>query len=121
MLSSIITLVSGCVTFLGGKSEKTKKAISESAGKQTIASVTVNDSRGSHWSTTHNYTSLERDLLQSSEVERMDATEALVLINGAFPFKDKKADLTEHRRYRKGDARGRFDIREYRATRKETG
>lgn len=117
------TIVDCCDTtlFLGGKSEKTKKAISESAGKQTIASVTVNDSRGSHWSTTHNYTSLERDLLQSSEVERMDATEALVLINGAFPFKDKKADLTEHRRYRKGDARGRFDIREYRATRKETG
>ncbi len=101
--------------FLGGKSEKTKKAISESAGKQTIASVTVNDSRGSHWSTTHNYTSLERDLLQSSEVERMDATEALVLINGAFPFKDKKTDLTEHRRFRKSDARGRFDIKEYRA------
>lgn len=97
--------------FLGGKSEKTTKAVSEAAGKQTVAGVSVNDSRGNNYSTTHNYTVFERDLIQASEVGRLPADEAIVLINGAYPFKDKKFDLGSHPRYRKSDAqRGRFDL-----------
>ena len=97
--------------FLGGKSEKTTKAISESVGKQTVAGVSVNDTRGYNYSTTHNYTVLERDLIQASEVGRLPADEAIVLVSGTYPFKDKKYDMRRHPRYRKSDeGRGRFDL-----------
>jgi type IV secretion system protein VirD4 len=108
------TIVDCCDTmlFLGGKSEKTTKAISESAGKQTIAGVSINDSRGSHYSTTHNFNVLERDLIQASEVGRLPADEAIVLISGAFPFKDKKYDPDDHPR--RAMATGPFDLEAYR-------
>ena len=108
--ADVITDCCDTTLFLGGKSEKTKKAISEGAGKQTVTSVTINDSRGNNYSMTHNYARHERDLIQASEVGRLPADEAIVIINGENAFRDKKYRLSDHPRYRESDEkRGRFD------------
>jgi len=108
--ADVITDCCDTTLFLGGKSEKTKKAISEGAGKQTVTSVTLNDSRGNNYSMTHNYARHERDLIQASEVGRLPADEAIVIINGENAFRDKKYRLSDHPRYRESDEkRGRFD------------
>lgn len=112
--------------FLGGKSGETNKEISEAVGKQTISTITFNDSRGSNSSRTRNYNRQERDLIQPSEVGRLPRDEAIVLITGAFPFKDKKYPLERHPRYRHIDpgrpgARHaeRFGFASYRIRQKE--
>lgn len=89
--------------FLGGKSTETNKEISESIGKQTLSTLTFNDSRGSNSSHTKNYNKQERDLMQASEVGRLSRDDAIVLISGAFPMKDKKYPLELHPRYSKVD------------------
>ncbi len=95
------TITDCCDTmlFLGGKSSETNKEISEAIGKQTLATTSINDSRGSNSSTTKNYNKQERDLLQTAEVGRLARDEAIVLISGAFPIKDKKYPLEAHPRY----------------------
>ena len=112
--------------FLGGKSGETNKEISEAVGKQTVSTITFNDSRGSSSSRTRNYNRQERDLIQPSEVGRLPRDEAIVLITGAFPFKDKKYPLERHPRYRHIDpgrpgARHaeRFGFASYRTRQKE--
>lgn len=96
------TITDCCDTmlFLGGKSTETNREISEAIGKQTLSTVSVNDSRGSNSSTTRNYAKGERDLMQASEVGRLPRDEAIVMIAGAFPMRDKKYALEEHPRYR---------------------
>lgn len=112
--------------FLGGKSGETNKEISEAVGKQTVSTITFNDSRGSNSSRTRNHNRQERDLIQPSEVGRLPRDEAIVLITGAFPFKDKKYPLERHPRYRHIDpgrpgARHaeRFGFASYRIRQKE--
>lgn len=116
------TIMNACDTllYLGGKSADTNQKIAEMIGKQTVANVTVNDSRGNNPTYTHNYGLVERDLMQGSEVARMPKDEALVLINGEQAFKDKKYDLARHSRAKmlaRADAAGCFDFRQYRARR----
>lgn len=85
--------------FLGGKAVKTNKEISEAIGKETVSAMTVNDSRGQGSSTTRNRQIIERDLMQASEVGRLPRDEAIVLIAGANPIRDKKYRLEGHPRY----------------------
>ena len=112
------TIINACDTllFLGGKANETNKEISEMVGKQTVANTTLSDSRGSNWSTSRSYGTVERDLIQASEVSRLKRTQALVLVNGAQPVKDEKFDLGGHRRADalfSAERRGRFDVRAY--------
>lgn len=86
--------------FLGGKAVKTNKEISEMIGKETVSAMTVNDSRGQGSSTTRNRQIIERDLMQASEVGRLPRDEAIVLIAGANPIRDKKYRLEGHPRYK---------------------
>lgn len=92
------TIVDCCDTtlFLGGKSTDTVKEISESVGKETVDTLTWNESRGAMPSSTRNWNTLERDLVQGSEVARLPRDTALVLIAGAMPLKDRKYDITRH-------------------------
>lgn len=96
------TIVDCCDTllFLGGKSTETAKEIAESVGKETVATVTWNESRGQSASSTRNWSTLERDLVQPSEVARLPRDEAIVLIAGASPLRDRKFDIETHRRWR---------------------
>ena len=77
----------------------TNKEISEAIGKETVSVMTVNDSRGQGSSTTRNRQIIERDLMQASEVGRLPRDEAIVLIAGADPIRDKKYRLEGHPRY----------------------
>ena len=96
------TIVDCCDTllFLGGKSNETAKEISESVGKETVSTVTWNESRGQSASSTRNWSTLERDLVQPSEVARLPRDEVIVLIAGANPLRDRKFDIEDHRRWR---------------------
>lgn len=95
------TIVDCCDTllFLGGKSTETAKEISESVGKETVATVTWNESRGASASSTRNWNTVERDLIQPAEVAKLPRDEAIVLIAGANPLKDKKYDIEKHPRW----------------------
>lgn len=92
------TIVDCCDTtlFLGGKSNETNKEISEAIGKQTVSMLTHNESRGTMSSSTRNWNRSERDLIQASEVAKMDRTKAIVLIAGANPLLDDKYDIERH-------------------------
>ena len=92
------TIVDCCDTtlFLGGKSTDTVKEISETVGKQTLSTVTWNETRGSSQGSTRNWNTLERDLIQGSEVAKLPRDEAIVLIAGANPLKDRKYDIKKH-------------------------
>lgn len=96
------TIVDCCDTllFLGGKSSETTKEISESVGKETVPTVTWNESRGASASSTRNWSTLERDLVQPAEVAKLPRDEAIVLISGANPLKDRKYDIERHPRWR---------------------
>ena len=116
------TIMNACDTllFLGGKSADTNQKIADMIGKQTVANVSVNDSRGANPTYTHNYGLIERELMQASEVARLPRAEALVLINGAQAFKDKKYPLEAHPRHgalKAAESAGAFDFRAYRARR----
>lgn len=116
------TIMNACDTllYLGGKSADTNQKIADMIGKQTVANVSVNDSRGANPTYTHNYGLIERDLMQASEVSRMPRDQALVLINGAQAYLDKKYSLDSHPRRESLEAaseRGAFDFKRYRARR----
>lgn len=116
------TIVNACDTllFLGGKSSDTNQKIADMIGKQTVSNVSVNDSRGANPTYTHNYGLIERELMQASEVACLPRDEALVLINGAQAFKDKKYPLSSHPRRKlleRAEQSSPFDFRAYRARR----
>lgn len=120
------TIADCCDTtlFLGGKSAETNREISEAIGKQTLTTLSVNDSRGSGSSTSRNFGKGERDLLQAAEVGRLPRDEAVVLIAGALPAKDTKYPLERHPRYARVDPghpgaehAERFDIKKHRERR----
>ena len=75
--------------------EYTEKVV----GKQTLGTVTWNESRGAMPSSTRNWNTLERDLIQSAEVAKLSRDEAIVLIAGADPLIDRKYDVTMHPLY----------------------
>jgi len=111
--------------FLGGKSTETNEEISRAIGKQTLATLTVNDTRGASPSSTRNHGTSERELMQAAEVGRLPRDEAIVLIAGANPVRDKKYRLEGHPRYALVDPghpgaafAERFDFSEYWSARK---
>ena len=116
------TIVDCCDTtvFLSGKSTDTVREISEAVGKETVGTLTWNETRGASGSSTRNWNTVERDLVQPSEVARPPRDEAVVLISGAFPVRDKKYDPRRHpfwAQVASGDAGAPapFDLTEYRA------
>lgn len=68
-------------------------------GKQTLDTVTWNESRGAMPSSTRNWNTLERDLIQGAEVAKLPRDMAIVLIAGTDPLKDRKYDITKHPRW----------------------
>lgn len=95
------TIIDCCDTtlFLGGKSTDTVKEIAESVGKETVATVTWNESRGASASSTRNWNTIERDLMQPAEVAKLPRDEAIVLIAGTQPLRDRKFDISAHPRW----------------------
>ena len=105
------TILDCCDTtlFLGGKSGSTNKGISEAVGKETVATRTHNETRGASPSSTSNYQTAERDLIQAAEVGRLDRRRAIVLIAGADPVCDLKYAPERHPRH--GELGDGLDVR----------
>lgn len=110
-------IVDNCDTmlFLGGKSTKTAKQLSEMVGKETVDTRNTTEHKGP----TGNYgiqnNTLARDLIDPAEVGRLGRTECLVLIAGLPPFKSRKIDPSKHPRYGELSVGGAppFDLRQY--------
>lgn len=85
--------------YLGGKSTKTNRMISEMAGKETVDSETWNVTRGATGSTTRNRNKVERDLIQASEAGKIPRDKAIVVFSGADPVLDEKFPADAHPRW----------------------
>lgn len=96
------TIVDCCDTtlFLGGNSNETNRGISEKVGKQTVSVIGASESRGASSSSTQSRQAAERDLIQPSELARLDRRKAIVLIAGANPVLDRKYDPRRHPAWR---------------------
>ena len=105
------TILDCCDTtlFLGGKSGSTNKGISEAVGKETVSTRTHNETRGASPSSSSNYQTTERDLIQAAEVGRLDRRRAIVLIAGADPVCDLKYAPERHPRH--GELGAGLDVR----------
>ena len=62
-------------------------------GKTTIDKKGISENKGQNGSYTINNQSLARDLIDASEVGKLNRTECLVMITGEKPFKSKKYDI----------------------------
>lgn len=111
------TIIDCCDTlvFLGGKSIKTTKQISEMIGKTTINTKQTSESKGQNGSFTFQNGILGRDLIDASEISRLKRNECLVLISGLPPFKSNKYKTYKHKRYKDIYDGGAplFDVAEY--------
>lgn len=93
-------IVDGCDTmaFLGGKSQKTTKMISEGIGNMTVThdaqskTYSVNDSSGISEQL------IQRALIDAAEVAKLPPDECIVRLKSA-DFRSKKFDLEKHPRY----------------------
>ena len=87
------------VVFLGGKSTKTTKELSEMIGKTTIDTRNTSESKGQNGNFSLQNGISGRDLIDPSEIGRLGRDECLVLITGLPPFRSKKYPTARHRRY----------------------
>lgn len=96
------TIVGNCDTFvyLGGKEQSTNEYVSKSVGKMTIDQRQTNETKGSHGSYGLQDSTLGRDLLDPSEMEKIPGDECIVMLSGLDPFKSKKYPLEKHPRYK---------------------
>ena len=97
--SEIIIDCCDTLVFLGGKSIKTTKQISEMIGKTTIDTRQINETKGQNGSISLQNGILGRDLIDASEISRLKRNECLVLINGLPPFRSKKYPTHKHKRF----------------------
>lgn len=87
------------VVFLGGKSTKTTKELSEMIGKTTIDTRSTSESKGQNGNYSLQNGISGRDLIDPSEIGRLDRGECLVLITGLPPFRSRKYPTAKHHRY----------------------
>lgn len=94
------TIADCCDTtiFLGGKSTKTNKSISEQVGRQTISTLSSSEGKGRSSSSSRSYQHEGRDLIQASEVAKLDRRKAILLIAGSDPVLDWKLVPEDHPR-----------------------
>lgn len=104
------TILGCCNTtlFLGGKSGSINKGISEPIGKETVSTRTHNETRGASPGSSSCQTA-ERDLIQASEVGKLDRRRAIVFIAGADPVCDLKYSAERHPRH--GELGSGLDVR----------
>ncbi len=96
------TIVGNCDTFvyLGGKEQSTNEYVSKSVGKMTIDQRQTNETKGSHGSYGMQDSTLGRDLLDPSEMEKIPGDKCVVMLSGLDPFISKKYPLEKHPRYK---------------------
>lgn len=109
------TIIDCCDTlvFLGGKSTKTTKQISEMIGKTTVDTQNINESKGQNGGFSLQNSVIGRDLIDPAEIGKLKRSQCLVLITGLPPFKSLKYPTKRHKRFHQIADGGAplFDIR----------
>lgn len=95
------SLVGNCDSFLflGGQEYSTLEYISKLLGKTTIKAKSRGRSFSKTNSSSENLSLQSADLMSPSDISNMQKNECILIINGLNPFRDKKYDLTNHKRY----------------------
>jgi len=83
------------LVYLGGNEQSTHKYISEMLGKTTIDKKSSGETLGNHGSSSRNYDVLGRDILDPSEVRKVDNKKCLIFIKGFDPICDDKYRTAE--------------------------
>lgn len=92
----------GCcdtMLMLGGGDHATNKLVSESIGQETVDQTTYTSSHGGSGGYSKQSSTLGRALIDPAEVGRLPLDQALVLIKGSDPGRDRKYPLERHPRY----------------------
>lgn len=105
------SIIGNCDTllFLGGGNEpESLEFMSKLLGKETISIRTRGQTRGRSGSSSINDQLTGRELMTPDEIRRMPTREALLLIRGESPVRDRKYNIKKHPNYRytqDGDAK----------------
>ena len=97
------SIIGNCDTllFLGGGNEpESLEFMSKLLGKETISIRTRGQTRGRSGSSSINYQLTGRELMTPDEIRRMSTREALLLIRGESPVRDRKYNIKKHPNYR---------------------
>lgn len=92
----------GCcdtMLYLGGGDNATNKMLSDAVGQQTVDQTTYSSSHGGSGGYTKQQNTLGRALIDPAEVGKIERDEALLIIKGTQPAKDKKYPLERHPNY----------------------
>ena len=108
------SIVGNCDSFLflGGQEYSTLEYISKLLGKTTVKAKSSGLSLSKNKSRSQNFSNQGQELMTPSEISTMPNNECILIIRGIDPFKDKKLDLTKHKRFNQtGDSEhgSRFD------------
>ena len=97
------SIIGNCDTllFLGGGNEpESLEFMSKLLGKETISIQTRGQTRGRSGSSSINDQLTGRELMTPDEIRRMPTREALLLIRGESPVRDRKYNIKKHPNYR---------------------
>ena len=97
------SIIGNCDTllFLGGGNEpESLEFMSKLLGKETISIRTRGQTRGRSGSSSINYQLTGRELMTPDEIRRMPTRDALLLIRGGSPVRDRKYNIKKHPNYR---------------------
>lgn len=95
------TIVGNCDSFLylGGNEQSTHKYVSQQLGKETIDTMTFNETRGTTGSFTKNAQKIGRALLEPDEVRKLDGGKCIYLLRGVSPFLSQRFNVEKHPAY----------------------
>lgn len=97
------SIIGNCDTllFLGGGNEpESLEFMSKLLGKETISIRTRGQTRSRSGSSSINYQLTGRELMTPDEIRRMPTRDALLLIRGESPVRDRKYNIKKHPNYR---------------------
>ena len=97
------SIIGNCDTllFLGGGNEPTSlEFMSKLLGKETISIRTRGQTRGRSGSSSINYQLTGRELMTPDEIRMLPTNDALLLIRGESPVRDRKYNIKKHPNYR---------------------
>lgn len=97
------SIIGNCDTllFLGGGNEpESLEFMSKLLGKETISIRTRGQTRGRSGSSSINNQLTGRELMTPDEIRRMPTRDALLLIRGESPVRDRKYNIKKHPNYR---------------------
>lgn len=97
------TVLDNCSTFLylgGIRHADTLEYISKLLGKGTFDKKTYSRTKGRQSSSSTSYDKIGRELLDPSEIQRMNKGKCLLFVSGYQPYMSRKFNYTKHKNYK---------------------